>query len=262
MSRLKRWMFHLFAFLVYSYLYFPILVTILFSFNPSRMATLPMKSFTLDWYMKLFADPKLWVAAKNSFLVSIPATLIAILFGTMAALLFQRHKFRGSQFLQLSILLPYILPGIITGISLTLIFKFFHVESSLLTVVIGHVSFITPVVMFLVMDRLRRFDKGLEFASMDLGATPLQTFFRITLPNIRGALAGGALLGLTLSLDEVVITFFLIGTDNTLPIQIWSMIRFGYSPQINAIYSIIVLLSLMLIFFLGKRAFFSKEASR
>lgn len=258
MSRIKASFFYLFAFLVYSFLYLPILVTILFSFQSSRIPTLPIQSFTLDWYFKLFEDPKLWSAAKNSFLVSIPATLFAVVFGTLAAFLFQRYSFKGSQLLQLSILLPYILPGIITGIALTLLFKFMHVQSSLFTVVIGHVSFITPVVMFLVMDRLKRFDRNLEYASMDLGATPVQTFFNVTLPNIRGALLGGALLGLTVSLDEIVITFFLIGTENTLPIQIWSMIRYGYSPQINAIYSIIVVLSFLLILIIGKRMFGTK----
>ncbi len=252
MNYVKNWACILFAAAVYLFLYLPILVTVLFSFNASRIPALPIKAFTFDWYVKLFQEPKLWLAAKNSLTVSIPAMLLAILVGTTAAFLFQRYKFAGRSFLQLSLLLPYILPGIITGIALTLFFKTLQLSASLFAVTLGHVVIVTPVVMIMVMDRLKRLDKNLELASMDLGASPLKTFFYVTLPNIKGALLGGALLGLTVSFDEIVVTFFLIGTDNTLPMQIWSMIRYGYSPQINAIYSLFIVFSLAVIAFAGK----------
>ncbi|AHV98931.1 ABC transporter permease [Paenibacillus sabinae] len=250
----------LFAFIVYTFLYLPILVTILFSFNESKVQVLPIKKLTFDWYRGLFSNTELWVAAKNSLLVSLPATLCAIVFGTLAAYLFQRYRIRGGSFLQFLILLPYILPGIIIGTSLNLLFKFLQVDASLMTVIIGHITFITPVVMFLVMDRLKRFDRNLEFASMDLGASPMRTFLLITLPNIRSAVLAGALLGLTISFDEVIVSFFLIGTDNTLPMLIWSMIRHGYSPQINAVYTLIVLFSLGLIAIAGSRLFAQRNS--
>jgi spermidine/putrescine transport system permease protein len=252
---------YVFALIVYTFLYLPILVTILFSFNESRIQALPLKKLTLNWYVELFNDSKLWMAAKNSLLVSLPATLFAILFGTIAAFLFQRYRIRGGGLLQFFILLPYILPGIIIGIALSLLFKFLNIDASLMTVVIGHITFITPLVMFLVMDRLKRLDRNLELASMDLGATPIKTFFLIVLPNIRMALLGGALLGLTISFDEIIVTFFLIGTDSTLPVQIWAMIRHGYTPQINAIYTLMVIVSLLIIIFTSRGIFFKKEST-
>nr|WP_283249392.1 ABC transporter permease subunit [Lederbergia citrea] len=181
-----------------------------------------------------------------------------MILGTMAAFLFQRYQMRGGKVLQLLILLPYILPGIILGVSLSLFYKFLGVQASLISVAVGHITFITPVVMFLVMDRLKRFDRNLELASMDLGATSIETFLKITLPNIKGALISGALLGFTISFDEIIVTFFLIGNQSTLPLKIWSMIKHGYSPQINAIYTLIVILSLSIIVLSGKKLF-SKE---
>ncbi|WP_159888484.1 ABC transporter permease [Paenibacillus puerhi] len=238
---------------VFFFMYFPIAVIVLFSFNSGKVSAFPIDGFTLHWYAELFREPKLWLAAKNSLIVSIPSVIVSTVFGTMAAFLFQRHKFPGQSFLQMAILMPYVLPGILTGISLTLLFKLLNVPSSLLTVVVGHTVLITPLIMIMTMNRLKRFDRSIELASMDLGASPFTTFFRITLPNIKGAIIGGMLLGLTISFDEVIVTFFLIGTDNTLPMQIWSMIRYGFSPQINAIYSVIIAVTLSVVFFANRR---------
>lgn len=252
---MKVWKFLFFLFVcsVFFFMYFPILVTVLFSFNSGKVPAFPFQSFSIHWYSELFSDSKLWTAAQNSLLVSLPSIIASTIIGTMAAFLFHRHKFTGQGMLHMAILLPYVLPGILTGISLTLMFKFLGVPSSLFTVILGHTVLITPLIMLMTMNRLKRFDRSIELASMDLGAGPVTTFFRITLPNIKGAIISGMLLGLTVSFDEVIVTFFLIGTDNTLPMQIWSMIRFGFSPQINAIYSIFIILSLLIVFITNRR---------
>lgn len=252
--KIGKLLFVAFVCLAFFFMYFPIAVIVLFSFNSGKIPAFPIDGFTLHWYAELFREPKLWLAAKNSLLVSIPSVIVSTVFGTMAAFLFQRFKFPGQGFLQMAILMPYVLPGILTGISLTLLFKLLNVPSTLLTVIVGHTVLITPLIMIMTMNRLKRFDRSIELASMDLGASPFMTFFRITLPNIKGAIIGGMLLGLTVSFDEVIVTFFLIGTDNTLPMQIWSMIRYGFSPQINAIYSIIIIVTLFFVFFTNRNS--------
>jgi len=244
---------------VFLFMYFPIIITLLFSFHSGKVPSLPFQGISFHWYSELFRDPKLWEALRNSLLVSIPSVIVSTVVGAAAAFLFQRSRFLGQGVMQMVIMMPYVLPGILTGISLTLLFKFIGIPSSLFTVVVGHTVLTTPLVMIMTMNRLKRFDRNIELASMDLGASPFRTFFMITLPNIKGALIGGMLLGLIVSFDEVIITFFLIGTDNTLPMQIWSMIRYGFSPQINAIYSIFIVLSLTIVFFFNKTGM-KKEA--
>ncbi|PYI51294.1 ABC transporter permease [Paenibacillus flagellatus] len=247
---------------VFFFMYFPIAVIVLFSFSSGKIPAFPIDGFTLHWYEELFREPKLWVAARNSLLVSVPSVLVSTVFGTMAAFLFQRHAFPGRGLLQMAILMPYVLPGILTGISLTLLFKLLNVSASLLTVIVGHVVLITPLVMVMTINRLKRLDRSIELASMDLGASPAATFFRVTLPNIKGAIIGGMLLGLTVSFDEVIVTFFLIGTDNTLPMQIWSMIRYGFSPQINAMYSMIIVVTLFVVFMMNRSSPENKGGNR
>lgn len=248
------------SYLLYFFLYLPIAVTILFSFNAARLLSFPLTGFTLHWYQELLQDGNLLRAARYSLSVTLPAVLVAMVLGTLAAFLFHRHRFPGQRLLQAVIILPYILPGIITGVSLALLFKFVSVPGSLATVIIGHVTFITPLVMLVVMDRLKRFDTNLENASLDLGATPWLTFWHITLPNIASAILGGALLALIVSFDEIIVTFFLIGNQATLPVRVWAMIRMGYSPEVNALYTLIIVASLALMA-LGARVLLRSSAT-
>ncbi len=176
--KIGKLLFVAFVCLAFFFMYFPIAVIVLFSFNSGKIPAFPIDGFTLHWYAELFREPKLWLAAKNSLLVSIPSVIVSTVFGTMAAFLFQRFKFPGQGFLQMAILMPYVLPGILTGISLTLLFKLLNVPSTLLTVIVGHTVLITPLIMIMTMNRLKRFDRSIELASMDLGASPFMTFFQ------------------------------------------------------------------------------------
>jgi spermidine/putrescine transport system permease protein len=167
--------------------------------------------------------------------------------GTVFAMIFANKTVRGSAVVQALIALPVALPGIILGISLALTFRSLGIENPLLRVVLGHSVFIMPVVMLIVLARLNGLDPSLRDASDDLGATRTQTLRKVTLPLIMKAILGGALLGFTLSFDEVVISLFLTGSEPTLPIYIWNQLRFGFTPEINAIFAVIAAVSLLAI---------------
>lgn len=235
----------LLAFAVFAFLYLPLLVTALFSFNDGSAMVWPIEKFSTRWYHELFADATLWSSVRNSILVAVVAVVIALVFGAGTAIVLDRVQFVGSGAISALLLLPFVIPGVLTGLALALFFYWAGVQFSLMTVALGHVTFITPVMYFLVASRLARSDRTLEKASMDLGANYLRTFWHVTLPNIRMALLAAALLGITLSLDEVIITYFLIGTEKTLPMEIWTRIRFGFTPEINAVFTIVVAISIV-----------------
>lgn len=233
------------AFAVFVFLYTPLIVTALFSFNDDSAMTWPIEKFSTKWYHELFADATLWSSVRNSILVAVIGVLISLVFGAGTAIILDRVRFVGSGAISALLLLPFVIPGVLTGLALALFFYWAGIQFSLTTVALGHVTFITPVMYFLVASRLARSDRTLEKASMDLGGNYLRTFWHVTLPNIRMALLAAALLGITLSLDEVVITYFLIGTQKTLPMEIWTRIRFGFTPEINAIFTIVVAISIL-----------------
>lgn len=230
---------------VYLFLYAPLVVTALFSFNDGTASVFPIERFSFRWYRELFGDRDLWESFRNSLGVGALAVLISLVFGTTTAFLLDRVRVRGSGMISGLMLLPFVVPGILTGLSLALFFYWLGMSFSLFTVAVGHVVFVTPVVFFLVRSRLQRLDRDLEKASMDLGANRFRTLWHVTLPSIRLALIAAALLGLTLSFDEVIITFFLIGEELTLPMEIWTRIRFGFTPEINAIFTIVVVGSII-----------------
>ena len=229
------------------FLYVPVVVLIAFSFNDNRSLTLPFKGFTLDWYVKAFHNQDMMEAIGNSFYVATTATVITLIIGTAAAFTLDRVEFPGKTLFRRLILLPIALPGIITGISMLNLFRLIGFNLSLETVILGHATALVSIVVTQVYARLQRFNRRLEEASSDLGAKPWQTFFLVTLPNIRSAMIGSALLSFTLSFDEIPVTFFLTGRDNTLPMYIYSTLRRGITPEINAIGTIIILASLVLI---------------
>ncbi len=229
------------------FLYVPVVVLIAFSFNDNRSLTLPFKGFTLDWYVKAFNNQDMMEAIGNSFYVATTATVVTLIIGTAAAFTLDRISFPGKTLFRRLILLPIALPGIITGISMLNLFRLIGFNLSLETVILGHATALVSIVVTQVYARLQRFNRRLEEASSDLGARPWQTFFLVTLPNIRSAMIGSALLSFTLSFDEIPVTFFLTGRDNTLPMYIYSTLRRGITPEINAIGTIIILASLVLI---------------
>ncbi len=232
---------------ILAYLYLPILILVIFSFNDSSSLTLPLKGFTWQWYETLFNNSDLLQALRNSFYVAISATTLTLLIGVPAAFALDRIRFPGKTVFRRLVLLPLVLPGIITGISMLNLFKLVGFQLSLETVIIGHATALISIVVTQVFARLQRLNRSLEEAAADLGARPWETFFFVTLPNIRSALIGSALLSFTLSFDEIPVTFFLTGRDNTLPMYIWSTLRRGITPEINAVGTLIILGSLVMI---------------
>lgn len=218
------------------FLYLPVLLLILFSFNRSPAGSLPFTGFTLDWYRDLFADFLVIDAFWTSLKVALATALLATIIGTAAAFPMARLVFRFKETLRLLFTLPMMVPGLLIGIALLIFFSsWLKLELTLATVIAGHVVFTTPFVVLVVTARLLDFDTRLEWAAADLGATPWNTFRYVTLPLIVPGVLAGALFAFTLSLDEFIITFFTIGPESTLPMYIFSQVKFGITPKINAL---------------------------
>jgi spermidine/putrescine transport system permease protein len=237
----------LYGLAVFLFLYFPLVIVLIFSFSPTK-TMVGMQGLTLRWYEELFRDRGLLTALGHTVLIGLAAVVIAVVLGVSGAFFLTRVRFPGKQVFRTLVLLPYILPGIIMGISLLIFIRNFGVKLSWFTVLLGHVSFTVPIVMFQIMARIARMGPNYQAAAMDLGANPAQTFWYVTLPMIRTAIVGAALLAFTVSFDEIVISFFLTGSAwMTLPVYIYGMLRFGLSPKVYAISAIILLLSLVLV---------------
>jgi len=232
---------------VFAFLYLPIAILIVYSFNGAGVGGFPPRDLTLQWYRILFQDGAIWESVGNSLLVALCAMVIALLLGIPAALALDRAAFPGKALFRRLVLLPLILPGIITGLSLLMFFNFNSVKLSLVTIVLGHGTALISVATTEVFAGLQKLDRVQEEASLDLGANYWQTFWRVTLPNLRLPIIGAALLIFTLSMDEIAVSFFLIGRDNTLPLEIWGRLRRGITPEINAISAIIFVFSMLAI---------------
>ncbi|MGA2094795.1 MAG: ABC transporter permease [Candidatus Acidiferrum sp.] len=237
----------IYATLVFAFIYLPIVVLILYSFNRDGVGGFPPRQLTLDWYRQLFADGPLWDSVLNSLLVACGAVALSLALGLLAALALDRASFPGKALFRRLVLLPLILPGIITGLSLLMFVVFAGMQLSLLTVFLGHGTALISVATTEIFAGLQKLDRAQEEASLDLGATPWRTFWRITLPNLRLSLIAAGLLIFTLSMDEIAVTFFLLGRDNTLPLEIWARLRRGITPEINAISTLIFAVSVALI---------------
>jgi len=230
----------IYATLVYAFLYFPIVVLVVYSFNGSGVGGFPPAGWTLDWYRQLFQDSSLWDAVLNSGIVAAIAVALSLALGLPAALALDRAQFPGKALFRRIVLLPLILPGIITGLSLLMLFVGVGMKLSLVTITLGHGTALISVATTEIFAGLQKLDRAQEEASLDLGANHWKTFWRITLPNLRVSLIAAGLLIFTLSLDEIAVSFFLIGRDNTLPLEIWSRLRRGITPEINAISTLIL----------------------
>ena len=234
---------------VFAFLYFPIAVLIVYSFNREGVGGFPPHHLTLDWYRILLSDGAIWDAVLNSLQVALAAMAISLALGIPAALALDRVQFPGKALFRRLVLLPLILPGIITGLSLLMLFNLMTVKLSLLTITLGHGTALISVAATEVFAGLQKLDRAQEEASLDLGANYWQTFWRVTLPNLKLSIIGAALLIFTLSMDEIAVSFFLIGRDNTLPLEIWGRLRRGITPEINAVSTVIFLFSLLTIVF-------------
>jgi spermidine/putrescine transport system permease protein len=250
---------------VFFFLYLPIAVLIVYSFNGPGVGGFPPRDLTLAWYRMLFADSAIWESVANSLMVAGAAVVSALGLGIPAALALDRAQFPGKAVFRRLVLLPLILPGIITGLSLLMLFARAQIRLSLLTIVIGHGTALISVATTEVFAGLQKLDRAQEEASLDLGANYWQTFWGVTLPNLKLPIIGAALLIFTLSMDEIAVSFFLIGRDNTLPLEIWGRLRRGITPEINAISTVIFVFSLVAIvlwYRLRARAEGSPESAR
>ncbi len=237
-----------FSALTYLFLYAPILVLVVFSFNRGRL-TAQWEGFTLEWYEKLVQNPQILASLRNSLVVAAATTVACTVLGTAAALAFFRHRFKREAALDALITLPIVVPEIVLASSLVLLFAALGLRLGFLTVILAHVAFAVSYAVVVVKARLAGFDRSLEEAAMDLGATPFQTFWLVTLPQIAPGVLAAALLVFSLSIDDYVITSFVAGVGaTTLPIQIYSMVRTGITPEINAISSMLLVATSLLLY--------------
>jgi len=238
----------LWSILVYLFLYAPLVVLAAFSFNRERL-TANWRGFTLDWYLRLLDNTEVLSALRNSLLVAFVATAVATAVGTAAALAFHRHRFGRQRALDGLVIVPMVIPEIVMASSLLLLFAALGLRLGFTTVVLAHVAFSVSYAVVVVRARLAGFDRSLEEAAMDLGAGPARTFFRVTLPGIAPGVLAAALLVFALSIDDYVVTSFVAGVGSTtLPLQIYSMVRSGISPEINAVSTVLLVATALLLF--------------
>ncbi len=229
------------------YLMLPIVIILLFSFNAKSAAMFPMAGLTIKWYKKVLTDYKFISALKNSIYVGVVVAAVSVIIGSLASIALTRYDFKFKKFVSFSVLVPITLPPIVLGVALLSFFSSIGFTRSLLTVMISHILFCTPFVILILNSRLEGFDISIEEAAMDLGASRGQTFRYVTFPLIRPSIIGAAMLTFALSFDEFLVTFFIVGKQNTLPIVIWGMLRRGVSPVINAIATMVLIISMTLI---------------
>jgi len=233
---------------MFVFLYAPIVLLILFSFNDNAHALAVWSGFTLRWYDQLMKDPATGQALRNSLIVALASTAVSTIIGTMVALVMERHRFFGQTVFDALLYLPIIIPEVAMGLMLALFFGLMNIGLGLPTVIISHVAFNISFVAVVVRARLAGMGTTLEEAAQDLGANGLQTFWRITLPLMLPGIVAGALLAFTLSLDDYVITVFTFGPGSTtLPIRIFGMVKKGVSPDVNALSTLIMLAAMVLV---------------
>lgn len=245
-GRISQVAFAAYAATVYGCLYAPIVFLTVFSFNDAVSITPPFRGFSLRWYEQVWQNSVLQNAVFNSLVLGLVTSAIAVTLGTLMAFSF-RSRFRGKDFILNLTLMPMLTPGIVLGIALLLLWTFLGLSPSLFgSTLVGHVTYTLPFVFLIIFPRLHRFDRSLEEAAMDLGADPSRTFWKITFPLIRPGIIASAIFAFTLSFDEFILSFFLVGNANTLPIYLWGMMLTRLSPETNAIGALILGFSLIL----------------
>ena len=249
-----RWVLRIGTGITLAFIYIPLIVIGLYAFNESRSQAWPIDGVTLEWFDKAFNNPGVRDALWTSLKAATGATAIALLLGTLAALAISRYRFFGRDTVSFLIILPIALPGIVTGMALNATFtQVLGVDLSLFTVIVGHATFCIVVVFNNAVARLRRSGTSLEEASMDLGANSWTTFRFVTFPSLRTALVAGALLAFALSLDEIIVTTFTIGQEQTLPIWIFAnYARPNQLPIVNVVGVLVILLSIIPVYFANR----------
>jgi putative spermidine/putrescine transport system permease protein len=246
-SRGMRWVLRIGTAIALAFIYIPLIVIAIYAFNESKSQAWPIDGLTLDWFDKAIHNPGVRDAFWTSIRAALGATAIALALGTLASLAVARYRFFGREVLSLLIILPLALPGIVTGMALNATFtQVLNVDLSLFTVIVGHATFCIVVVFNNAVARLRRTGTSLEEASMDLGANSWKTFRFVTFPSLRTALVAAGLLAFALSLDEIIVTTFTIGQEQTLPIWIFTnYARPNQLPVVNVVGLLMILLSII-----------------
>jgi spermidine/putrescine transport system permease protein len=233
----------------FGFLYLPIVFLVLFSFNDYIIPSLPFRGFTLKWYRELGYDFVLHEALYSSLFIAACTTVVSTVLGTLAAFPLVRCSFRFKRSSRLLVILPMIIPHFLMGVALLLFFALVKLPLSRFTIILGHVVFTLPFAILIVSTRLYGFDRTLELAASDLGANPARTFRHVTLPLIMPGVVGAALLVFTLSMDEFLITYFVSGQKGTLTMYIWSLLKDGIAPRVNALASALLAASFVLLLF-------------
>jgi spermidine/putrescine transport system permease protein len=233
---------------VFLFFYLPIFILILFSFNQSRL-NIVWTGFTLEWYATLWRDTVLVRTLKNSLIVATATTIVSVVLGTAGGWLLYRFRYRASGFLETLVFMPMIVPEVILGVSLLILFVTIGLQLGYTTIVISHVTFCFPFVMAAVQARLAGLDPSLEEAALDLGATPLQAFTKVLVLYLMSAIISGALMTFTLSLDELIVTYFTASAGTrTLPLEIFGRVKKGLDPSLNAISTVLIGVTVLAVF--------------
>ncbi len=229
------------------FFYLPIVILVVFSFNTSRLNIL-WEGFTLDWYSAIWRDRTLVRSLNNSLYVAAITTALSVVMGTGGAWLLYRYRFPALRLIQTLVFIPMIIPEVIMGVSLLILFVVVHLELGYTTIIISHVTFCFPFVMVAVQARLAGLDPSLEEAALDLGATPARAFRRILVPYLMPAIVSGALMSFSLSLDELIVTYFTASAGTrTLPLEIFGRVKKGLDPTLNAISTVFIVATVWLL---------------
>jgi putative spermidine/putrescine transport system permease protein len=260
---MTRWLLRAATSLVIAFLYLPILIIALYAFNAQRIQVWPIREFSTEWFGSAWDNPSVRDALALSIQVGLLSAAIAILLGSLAAFAIHRFRFFGREVFSLSLVLPIALPGIVTGLALNATVRTSGIGFSTATIVLGHATFCIVVVYNNVVARLRRTSRNIEEASMDLGADTWQTFRYITFPTIRTAVVAGGLLAFALSFDEIVVTTFTAGTQETIPIWIFNHLRqANQRPIVNVVALVLILLSTIPVYLASRLTTGSETAGR
>ena len=239
--RLQMSLFGAWTAVVFAFLYIPIVLLVVFSFNSSRL-NIRWEGFSLRWYGELFANKTLIMAFQNSMLVACATTVLATVLGTIGAWMLYRYRFPFQRAIGLLIFVPMVMPEVLMGVSLLVLFvQLLNLPLGFTTLIIAHTTFCFPFVLVGVQARLHGLDPAMEEAAMDLGATPVQAFWKVIVPYLMPAIVSGALMSFTLSLDEYIVSVFTTGAQSqTLPLKVFGMAKVGLNPQLNALSTLFI----------------------
>lgn len=246
----KTWRSHVlcaYAMAILAFLYLPLLILALYSFNESRINAV-WSGFTLDWYLALFKNRRVLEALTNSLIVAFASTIVSTVLGTTAAIALNKYQYKYKSVINGLLYLPILIPEIVMGLSLLVLFSQAHIPLGKTSLILAHITFCVSFVVITVNARLEGMRPELEQAAMDLYATPFQTFRYVTLPLAMPGIVAGALMAFTLSIDDFIISFFVAGPNSTtLPLYIYAMVKRGISPEINALSTLLMLATIILV---------------